>query len=113
MKIVMGLLVLYSTVALAEVTAAFPRSPANSLSIIEDRDDDVLQPLEKRRGCSGHRLNSDRCEGKKLFPMNSFHNWWVLTVNLDWKTWLTVSCAAKVQMGIAALAQRLARMDWM
>jgi hypothetical protein len=76
MKIITALLALYSSVALAEVTAAFPRNPASSLNTLGGRDDgDLLQTLEKRKGCSGHRLNSDRCEGKKLFPMNSFHNW--------------------------------------
>ena len=31
--------------------------------------------LEKRKGCSGNRLETDDCTGKKLQKQNSFHNW--------------------------------------
>ncbi|RSL82710.1 hypothetical protein CEP51_004989 [Fusarium floridanum] len=30
--------------------------------------------LEKRKGCSGNRLNTDECQGNRIRAFNSFHN---------------------------------------
>lgn len=36
----------------------------------------ALNVLEARDGCSGQRVQHDKCSGRKLGPQNSFHNWY-------------------------------------
>ncbi|KAM5350743.1 hypothetical protein ACJ41O_007248 [Fusarium nematophilum] len=56
------LLFLFSGIAIAE--GLDPRVP-----------EDGFVKMEKRRGCSGNRLSTDQCQGKRMrAPFNSFHN---------------------------------------
>ena len=41
----------------------------------QDRSAHALNMLEARKSCSGQRQHADKCSGKRLGPMNSFHNW--------------------------------------
>jgi hypothetical protein len=41
----------------------------------QDRSAHALNILEARKGCSGQRQAEDRCSGKNLGVMSSFHNW--------------------------------------
>jgi hypothetical protein len=49
------------------------------ISIAEGLDPSAKQEgflkLEKRKGCSGNRLNTDECQGNRIRAFNSFHNW--------------------------------------
>ena len=57
------------------LAVAGPAKPDRRGPDISDHEDNVFEALEKRKGCSGHRLNTDECQGKRIAPFNSFHNW--------------------------------------
>ncbi|KAB8223028.1 hypothetical protein BDV33DRAFT_167773 [Aspergillus novoparasiticus] len=59
-----------SIMVLLSMTAlAIPNPEAYS----QDRSAHALNMLEARKGCSGQRKHEDKCSGKRLGPMNSFH----------------------------------------
>ncbi|KAI5805671.1 hypothetical protein EDC01DRAFT_640035 [Geopyxis carbonaria] len=77
MKIATFLLVLCAGVALAGVANPEPPTEhAAGLSAVSDDDQqgDNNSGLKKRRGCTGHRLTTDVCQGKVLNRRNSHHN---------------------------------------
>ncbi|KAE8422567.1 hypothetical protein BDV36DRAFT_245429 [Aspergillus pseudocaelatus] len=60
-----------SIMMLLSLTAlAIPNPEAYS----QDRSAHALNILEARKGCSGVRKHEDRCSGKRLREMNSFHD---------------------------------------
>ena len=63
--------------ALAITVTASPVDPEGALAgpNIAARGAQIMHDFEKRKGCSKRRLTSDVCEGKKLQPQHSFHNW--------------------------------------
>ena len=67
-----------SPIALATATepplAITNRDPLNTTT--QDAYEEDLPPiLEKRKACSGNRLQTDVCQGNLIARMNSFHNW--------------------------------------
>lgn len=65
MKLKATLIIFYAAVALAGVTDQSPSEPEPDVHI-----------LEKRKGCSGNRLNNEVCQGGFIARMNSYHNWY-------------------------------------
>ncbi|MCJ1269762.1 hypothetical protein MMC22_009655 [Lobaria immixta] len=63
MKLKATLIIFYAAVALAGVTDQSPSEPEPDVHI-----------LEKRKGCSGNRLNNEVCQGGFIARMNSYHN---------------------------------------
>ncbi|KAF7627491.1 hypothetical protein F9C07_2227011 [Aspergillus flavus] len=55
---------------LSMAALAIPNPEAYS----QDRSAHALNMLEARKSCSGQRQHADKCSGKRLGPMNSFHN---------------------------------------
>jgi len=41
----------------------------------EAEGDNIFAEVEKRAGCSGNRLETDVCQGKRIAPFDSFNNW--------------------------------------
>lgn len=61
-----------SIMILLSMTAlAVPNPEADS----QDRSAHGLNMLEARKGCSGTRQPGDKCTGRRLGEMNSFHGW--------------------------------------
>ena len=56
--------------SLAALAVANPTPDTEGITVREN----ILEP---RKGCSGKRLESDECTGKKLQAQNAFHNWCV------------------------------------
>lgn len=67
---------LYTFLAVATLGAANPTG-SNDIAAenVTPVSDAVPNILEKRKGCSGDRKDTDVCGGKKLATQNSFHNW--------------------------------------
>lgn len=67
---------LYTFLAVATLGAANPTG-SNDIAAenVTPVGDAVPNLLEKRKGCSGDRKDTDVCGGKKLATQNSFHNW--------------------------------------
>jgi len=63
-------LLAYMPLFFAAVALASPTQPG-----LTPLEDDVFAALEKRRGCSENREETDVCKGKRKQPFNSFHNW--------------------------------------
>jgi hypothetical protein len=73
MKFSTTIFLLYASVAFAELTTVVVR--ADNDTLIDREATDIFLDLEKRKSCSEHRLQTDKCQGKLLRRQNSFHNW--------------------------------------
>lgn len=73
MRINASIVVFCASLVLAGARATDPSPPLNARDIAAEND--VFEILEKRRGCSGNRLNTDECQGNRGRSFNSFHNW--------------------------------------
>jgi len=70
MRVTATILVVFASTALARV-ASQPRS--DSISVVASNP--LVNNLEKRKGCTGDRVQGDVCKGNVLRAQNSFHNW--------------------------------------
>lgn len=67
--------------SIATTLAAVASQPITPHDLIPE----LIHPaeLDKRRGCTGHRLQEDVCKGKQLGPrMNSAHNWYARSFSI-------------------------------
>ena len=69
MKFTNTLILLFAT-----ATATALATPLQDVSADENA---IYHILEKRRSCSGNRLNYEVCQGNLIAKMNSRHNWYV------------------------------------
>ena len=76
MKFKATVIVFYAAIALTRATEPSPPELEQlEITPVEDNLDGFIT-LDKRRGCSGNRLNYEVCQGGFIARMNSYHNWY-------------------------------------
>ena len=74
MKLSASIIALLVSSGIAAVVEPAPRDEGG-MTAREVDGGNVFTDVEKRAGCSGNRLETDVCQGRRIAPFNSFNNW--------------------------------------